>query len=376
MADGVVGSRPPDVVVIGGGIIGAAVARELARGGVAVTVLERDRPGSHASWAAAGMLSPLAEAEEPGPFLDLLLAARERFPALAAELREETSVDVGYLDTGTLFLSLRPGDDAALERRHGWQREAGLAVERLTAGEIRELEPGVSPQLRWGLRFPGDHQVESRSLTRALWISARNAGAELRTGVRVSAVEHGSGSVRGVRLEDGSRIDCGRVVVAAGCWSGRLGGLPRPLPVRPVHGQLVSLQAPLPLLRHVVDSPRCYLVPRADGRLIIGTTVEDTGFRTETTAGALRGLLNAAAEAAPAADGLVPGAPWSGLRPGTPDGLPILGPDPEVEGIVYATGHYRNGILLAPITGELVARACRDEAVPEFEPFDVGRFAA
>jgi hypothetical protein len=230
MADGVVGSRTPDVVVIGGGIIGAAVARELARGGAAVTVLERDRPGSHASWAAAGMLSPLAEAEEPGPFLDLLLAARERFPALAAELREETSVDVGYLDTGTLFLSLRPEDDAALERRHGWQREAGLAVERLSAGEIRELEPGVSPQLRWGLRFPGDHQVESRALTRALWISARNAGrraARRRPGVGAGARgRQRSRRSAGGRLADRLRPGGGgrRVLVRPA------GGAPPPAP--------------------------------------------------------------------------------------------------------------------------------------------------
>jgi len=366
--------RAPDVVVVGGGIIGAAVARELATGGASVTVLERDRPGSHASWAAAGMLSPLAEAERPGPFLDLLLAARDRFPALAAQLREETSVDVGYLDTGTLFLSLLPEDDAALEGRYAWQGEAGLAVERLTAGEIREMEPEVTPAVRWGLRYPGDHQVESRALTRALWISARNAGATLRSGVRVRGVETTTGRARGVRLEDETRLSCGRVIVAAGCWSGRLEGLPRPLPVTPVHGQLVSLHAPLPLLRHVVDTPRCYLVPRADGRLIVGTTLENTGFRIETTSGAVRGLLNATAEAVPAADRLSPGRPWSGLRPGTPDGLPILGSDPEVEGLVYATGHFRNGILLAPLTGELIARTVLGDAPPELAPFGIARF--
>lgn len=364
-----------DVVVVGGGVIGCAVARRAALAGRSVVVVERGTPGMEASWAAAGMLSPLAEASGPGPMLDLLLAAREAYPAFLAALREETGIDCGYSDAGTLFLALRDGDVPELEARFAWQRAAGLPVERLSAAEAREAEPAVSPAVRMALRFPGDHQVDNRVLASALWSAARSAGAEFRLGASAVRLLVDGGRAAGVALADGSRISAGAVVLAGGAWAGRLEGLPRPLPVEPVHGQLVALESVPPLFRHVVDSPRGYLVPRASGRVIVGATVERVGERKAVTPRGLLRLLAAAVEAAPALEDAAVADVWSGLRPGTPDGLPILGPDPDVEGLVYAAGHFRNGILLAPLTGELVGAALAGAGWPGgMEPFAIGRF--
>jgi glycine oxidase len=328
-----------------------------------------------ASWAAAGMLSPLAEAAGPGPMLDLLLAAREMYPAYLEALREETGTDCGYSAAGTLYLALREEDEPELAERFAWQSAAGLAVERLDAAATREAEPGVSPAVRMALRFPGDHQVDNRALGAALWSAARSAGAEFRLGARAVRLLCEGGRAAGVALADGGRIAAGAVVLAGGAWAGRLEGLPRPVPVEPVHGQLAAIESVPPLFRHVVDTPRCYLVPRGPGRVIVGATVEHTGLRKAVTPWGLMRLLGAAVEAAPALEHAPLAEFWSGLRPGTPDDLPILGPDPGLPGLVYATGHYRNGILLAPLTGEAVGGLLAGEGWPaELEAFGIGRF--
>jgi glycine oxidase len=368
-------SRPADVAVVGGGVIGCAVARRAALGGLSVLVLERGTPGAEASWAAAGMLSPLAEASRPGPFLDLLLRARSVYPAFALSLEDETGIDVGYGDAGTLYLSLREEDDAELEHRYGWQRAAGLCVARLTADDARSLEPAVNPAVRFALRFPGDHQVDNRALSVALRTSAERAGVVFRVGADVVSIVRDGDRATGVELSDGERVAAGSVVVAGGCWAGRIRGLPRPLPVEPVHGQLLALETARPLFRHVVDSPRCYLVPRAEGRTIAGATMERTGFRKAVTAGGVRRLIDGAVEIAPALEDAALVETWSGLRPGTPDGKPILGPDPDLPNLVYATGHYRNGILLTPLTGELVGRLLLGEPPdPDLAPYTIARF--
>ncbi len=356
-------------------MVGCAVARELAAAGLSVTVLERGEPGAGASRAAAGMLSPLAESHGTGPFLDLLRAASARFPALVAGLAAETGVDPGYRAEGTLFAALSDGDERELELRLGWQGPAGLPVERLGRDELLRLEPALSPEVRWGLSYPEDHQVDSVRLFRALLVSAQGRGARLEPGTEVAGVVVENGSARGVRLATGEVRAAGVVVVAAGCWSGRLVGLPRPLPVRPVHGQLLSLQASPSLLTRVVDSPRCYLVPRRD-RVIAGTTVEETGFRAAVTPAGISAILAGAVELLPAAAGLPIQRLWSGLRPGTPDKLPVLGPDPEVKGLLYATGHFRNGVLLAPITGEVVRDLLLEGVWPDCDlaPFRADRF--
>jgi glycine oxidase len=370
-------SRTPEVVVVGGGVIGCAVARHLALRGARVRVLERgEEPGAEASWAAAGMLAPLAEADGPGPFLDLLLRGRAEFPDFAAALREETGIDVGYSDAGTLSLALTDADERALERRHAWQAAAGLGTERLAAEEVRALEPGITPEARWALRFPGDHQVENRELARALGSAASLAGAEVRTGAAADRLVWSGGRLAGVELADGERVEGDAVVLAAGCWAGRLGGLPRALPVLPVHGQIAAVAVLPQRFRHCVETPRCYLVPRADGRLIAGATVERGVWRKAVTPAGLCPLLAGAAEIAPWVADLPIVETWSGLRPGTPDDLPVLGPDPEVPNLFYATGHFRNGILLAPLTGELIGEmVLGSEPGVDLAPFGIGRFS-
>ena len=364
-----------DVVVVGGGVIGCAIARRAARGGLRVVVAERATPGMEASFAAAGMLSPLAEASGPGPFLDLLLRARSLYPDFAAALREETGVDVGYGDAGTLYLALREEDEAELEHRFAWQSAAGLAVERLDAAQVREAEPGVSPDARWGLRFPGDHQADNRALGRALWGAAARAGAEFRLGADVVALLREGGRAAGVVLAGGERIRAGAVVLAAGSWAGRMEGLPRPVPVEPVHGQIAALESIPPLFRHVVDSPRCYLVPRSEGRILAGATVERLGFRKAVTPRGLVGLLEGALEIAPSLADAAIVETWAGLRPGTPDGFPILGTDPDLPNLHYATGHFRNGILLTPLTAELIGDVLLGNTPDaSLEPFGIQRF--
>jgi glycine oxidase len=365
----------PDAVVIGAGVVGCAVAWRAAGAGLRVLVVDRATPGAEASRAAAGMLSPLAEASGPGPMLDLLLHARAGFPDVVARLREATGVDAAYADAGTLVVALTEEDERELAARRAWQVAAGLPVERLEAAEARAMEPALSTEVRMALRYPGDHQVDNRSLSAALWAAAARAGAEFRIGAEVAGVVVEGGRAAGVTCAGGERIDAAAVVVAGGCWSGRLAGLPRALPVEPVHGQLLSLEAVPPIFRHVVDSPRCYLVPRADGRVIVGATVERTGFRKAVTPAGVMRLLRGALEVAPVLADAPLLATWSGLRPGTPDGLPILGADPDVPNLLYATGHYRNGILLAPLTGELIADLLLGrEPTLDLQPFSIGRF--
>jgi len=366
----------PDVLIVGGGAIGCAMARRAALAGLRVRLLERATPGAEASSAAAGMLSPLAEAPAPGPFLDLLLAARAAYPAFAVALRDETGIDVGYDSTGTLYLSLREEDDAELEHRLAWQSRAGLGVERLTAEEARTLEPALSPAVRFALRFPGDHQVDSRLLSRALWLAAKCAGADITLRAEVVELLTHRGRAAGVRLGDGTRIAAGSFVIAGGSWSGALRGLPRALPVEPVHGQLLALEPASPLLRHVVDSPRGYLVPRASGRIVVGATSERIGHRKAVTAAGIQTLLNAAIESVPALGATHIAETWSGLRPGTPDGLPILGRDPDFHNLLYATGHYRNGILLTPLTADaLLALILHEKPALDLSPYSISRFA-
>lgn len=364
-----------DVVIVGGGVIGCAVARKAALAGLSVTVVERSTPGLEASSAAAGMLSPLAEASGPGPFLDLLLHARSIYPLFAEALREETGLDVGYGDAGTLYLALREEDEAELEERFAWQSALGLCVQRLSADDARSAEPAINPAVRAALRFPGDHQVDNRALSKALWSAAARAGASFRLGCDAVRLLRDGNRAVGVELAGGERIEANAVVVAGGSWAGRMEGLPRPVPVEPVHGQLLSLESIPPLFRHVVDSPRCYLVPRSEGRVIAGATVERTGYRKAVTPWGVRRLLDGAVEIAPVLDHAPLAATWSGLRPGTPDGLPLLGADPDLPNLLYATGHYRNGILLAPLTGELIGGMLLGGAADiDLAPYSIGRF--
>lgn len=347
--------RETDVVVVGGGLIGSAVAREVALRGLRVVLFDAGSEPERASWAAAGMLSPQAEADRADDFLDLLLHSRSLYPAFVADVERESGLPTGYRAEGTLVVALTREDEIELRRRLDWQRAAGLEVEWLERDEVLRVEPAIAPGLLGALRFAGDHQVDNRLLAVALRAAARRAGVVVRDGVRVTGLVSAGGRVAGVELEGGGRVAAGWVVVAGGIASGELQGLPRPLPLRPVHGELLAVRSNPPLLRHVVDSPRVYLVPRSDGRLIIGATSEDIGVQRRTTEGGRRALLAAAVELVPELEQEPIVEHWSGLRPGTPDGHPILGTDPALDGLVIATGHYRNGVLLTPATARAVA---------------------
>jgi glycine oxidase len=365
----------PDVLVAGAGVVGCAVARELAQAGLAVTVLERGEPGREASHAAAGMLSPLAEGGGTGPFQELLDLANTRFPALADRLLAETGIDIGFRDRGTLAVALGDRDVEVLDERASRMLDAGLEVDRLSASETLALEPALCSSVRGSLRLPLDRQVENRALTRALWAAAVGAGAEFRTGVDVVGIRCERGRVTGVDAAGGERFSAGRVVLAAGSWTGGLGGLPGRVPVEPVHGQIVAVSSLPPLLEHVVHAPGCYLVPRADGRLLIGATTERTGFVKAVTARGVHSLLAAGIDTVPQIADLPLIDAWAGLRPGTPDGMPILGADPALENLFYATGHYRNGILLAPLTAEIIRHLLVGGPAPvDLSPFRVDRF--
>lgn len=338
-------------------------------------VLERGEPGGGASHAAAGMLAPQAEADAPGAFLDLLLASRRMYPALVAALAEETGIDVGYRGEGMLHLALTEADEKEHLARFRWQSEAGLPVELLDRAEALRREPSLSPTLRLALHLPQDRQVDNRRLGRALWLAAAAAGVEFRLGAEVRRLAVSGRGAEGVELADGERISAPRVVLAAGAWAASLAGLPGPLPVFPVHGQLLAVETAPPLLRHSVASARGYLVPRAEGRVIAGATMERTGFRCAVTPAGVVQLLSAALEMVPDLAQRRIAEFWSGLRPGTPDGRPVLGADPDLPGLVYATGHFRNGILLTPVTARLVADVVLGrEPEVDLAPFGVARF--
>jgi glycine oxidase len=352
------------VLIVGGGVMGCACAWELARHGLHVRVLEKSVPGAEASSAAAGILGAQLEAAGPGPMLELSLLSRARYPRWARALKAETGIDIGFRASG--LLSVAP--DAASERRLAesarWQKKLGLELGVVKARALHELEPALGPKLRSALLFPREARLEPRLLLRALHIAAQRAGVEFQTGAYVRDLIVKQGRATGVSLEDGRELAARHVVVAAGSWTTLIGGLGlRPDSVRPARGQIVELSTPAPLLKRVVFGPRCYLVPRDDGRMLVGSTLEFVGYRREVTARAVRDLLDAALELVPRLAEASLGAVWSNFRPYTDDELPLIGPAP-IQGLLLATGHYRNGILLAPITAEIVRVLVKQERLP------------
>ncbi|MGI8922153.1 MAG: glycine oxidase ThiO [Solirubrobacteraceae bacterium] len=355
-----------EVAVIGGGAIGLAVAWRAAQRGMSVVVLERDEVGMGASHVAAGMLAAVGEAD-PGErgLLELALESAARWPSFAEELAEACGIDPGYRRCGTLRVARDRDEAEALEHEADRRRELGLAVRRLRPSEARAREPALAPTIRQALELPDDHAVDPRLLCATLARAADAAGAQLRERAGVARVLARGERVSGVELADGSLLDCEKVVVAAGCWSGVDGLVPvgAELPVRPVKGQILRLRDPLGpgLLRGVVRVDHAYLVARGDGRYVLGATVEDRGFDTTVTAGGAWELIRDVAEAVPGVLELELEEMTAGLRPGTPDNAPFVGAG-VLEGLVWATGHYRNGILLCPVTAELVAAELAGEA--------------
>jgi len=386
--------QPADAVVVGGGVIGLGIAWRATQAGMTVTVVD-DAPGRGASWAAAGMLAPVTEVHYgEGQLLALNLAAAGRWPSFAAEVEEASGRPVGYRPGGTLAVARDADDIAALEDLYRFQLRCGLDVQRLRSRECRQLEPGLAPGIRGGVLAAGDHQVDNRALVEALLAACQRSGVRLVSG-RVAELAVDGDRVTGVVLAAGGgppaappapsrpageTLPAGVVVLAAGCWSGRLGGLAAEAlpPVRPVKGQLLYLRGPAsePLCSRNVRGLEVYVVPRGDGRVVVGATVEEQGFDITMTAGAVHDLLRAALELLPDAAELELAETVVGLRPGSPDNAPMLGPAGP-DGLVVATGHYRNGILLTPVTADAIAELLATGRVPEaIAPFGPGRFAA
>ena len=371
--------RAPDVVVIGAGAIGLACAWRAAQRGMVVRVLERNAPGAGASGVAAGMLAPVGEAawgEEA--LLNAALAAHRIWPAFAAELEDASGVSPGLLAGGALHVALDRDEAAELRRRFELMRSLGLEAEWLSGRGCRALEPGLAPGAFAGVHAAHEAGVVPVALVRALRVACERAGVDLRSRVEVAAGIIEGASIRGVVAADGSRHEAGAVVLAAGAWSA-VEWLPahvRP-PVRPVKGQILTLRGPAsrPPASRILVTERVYLVPRADGRLIAGATVEEMGFDTRVTAGGVHEVLREAYRTLPDIAELELEHAAAGLRPGTPDNAPLVGPT-DLDGLTLATGHFRNGILLAPLTGEAVAAVLADEPLPaELRVADPGRFA-
>jgi len=373
-----------DLVVVGGGAIGLSVAWRAAGRGMRVLVLERDRPGAGSSRVAAGMVAPIAEAR-PGeePLLELGLRSARLFGGFVAELEAATGQDVGYTTCGALLVARDEDEARSLERELALRERFGLGAQRLRPSAARRLEPALTPALRLALDVPDDHAVDPRRLTAALAAAVRSAGGEIREGTAVSGVSMRDARVTGVTLAGGARIAAGAVVLAAGAWTGEL-ELPTPIALRPVKGQILRLHDPAGpgLLTRVVRMGSSYVVPRGDGGYVIGATAEERGFDTTVTAGGVFELLRDASELVPGVSELVLDECAAGLRPGTSDNLPVLGPA-DVPGLHWAAGHGRGGILLAPITAELVwAGLSGDDASSgalqglDTTPFTSRRFAA
>ncbi|MFZ6003091.1 MAG: glycine oxidase ThiO [Actinomycetota bacterium] len=369
-----------DVAVVGGGVIGLACAWRLAQRGASVTVFD-PAPGSGASHAAAGMLAPVTEVHHgEEPLLALNLASAQLWPAFAAELVDAAGIDIGHRTDGTLAVALDDDDLRSLKELRGFQESLHLPVTRLTSRECRTREPSLSPRVRGGVLAANDHQVDSRLAVQALLATVERSGVTL---VRepVTALSIADHAVTGVDTP-GGRHACGTVVVAAGSWSADIDGIPPAAmpPVRPVKGQILRLRfdpAAAPLqgtIRGLAAGRSVYLVPRSHGELVVGATVEEVGFDTTVTAGAVHDLLRAAIDLVPAVAELKLVEATARLRPGTPDNAPLIGPT-GLDGLVLATGHHRNGVLLAPVTAEVIASVVTTGTVPPVaDRFDPGRF--
>jgi glycine oxidase len=364
--------REDDVVIVGGGVIGLSVARELAhRGEHHITLIERGEPGTEASWAAGGILGPQAEANSTDQFFRLASASRDLYPEFAAALAEETGIDVELDRTGTLYLGFTEADEQEMRRRFEWQTRAGLNVERLSRSEAMGLEPNISPKVRCALRFPNDYQVENRRLIRALIAANQKLGVNLLTNCAAIEVKREQQKVIGVETSTGF-VRAPIAILAAGAWTTQI--QPAQVEVEPVRGQMLCFNA-AQFARHVIYSPRGYLVPRRDGRLLAGSTSEQAGFEKRVTEDGVAAIKQMAFEIAPVLAGRALIDSWAGLRPHAGDNLPVIGEDEEIRGLFYATGHYRNGILLAPITATLVADLITGRPdPPELAAFSPARF--
>lgn len=366
-----------DILIIGGGVIGLSIARELRkRAAGKITLLEKGVVGQESSWAAAGMLGPQAEADKADTFFEMCSVSRDLYPEFAAELKDETGLDVELDRSGTLYLSFSEKDSQALDERYRWQSNAGLNVQKLSAADIRKAEPFVSPDVRDGLLFSDDWQVENRKLLSALKKYADLNEIEIRENEKIEELIVEAERVVGARTA-AEEFRADTTILATGAWTSliKLGRAEIPLAIEPVRGQIIAFQTTKRLFCHVIYSHRGYVVPRTDGQILAGSTSESVGFEKATTEIAAIELREMASEIAPGIANLKIADHWSGLRPFAADGLPVMGELSGLENMIVATAHYRNGILLAPITAKLVAEKLAGAEPEYFSEFSPERFS-
>lgn len=361
-----------DVLIIGGGVIGLSIARELAFDH-SVCLVERGRCGAEASSAAAGMLGAQAEAYGDDAFFRLCIKSREMFPELAASLLDETGIDVELDGAGTLLLSFSEADISARKERFAWQTTAGFEIEQLSAPEVRRKEPFISTDVLGGFYLPKDGQIDNRKLVAALRRSCDRRGVKLVENTAIDKLAFENGRVTGASAGN-AKFSADKVVLAAGAWGTSVdAGLGLPFIIKPMRGQILQFRTAKRLFDHVIVGPRGYIVPRSDGRILAGATMDDAGFDETITNEATARLIESTAEISPSLGAQKPQDIWTGFRPFAPDRLPVLGSVPNAEDLLLALGHFRNGILLSPVTARIIASAIRGDASPP-EEFSPARF--
>ena len=353
-----------EIIIIGGGVIGLALARQLHKKGFRqIKILERGLPGRESSFAAAGMLAPQAELEEINDFFHLCNESNKCYPEFAEELFEETGVDIELDQSGTFYLAFNKKDSAEIRHRFEIQTKAGLPVEHLDATEIRKEEPFVSPDIREGLFFPNDWQVENRKLLKALKKYAELNAVEILAETEVGNILTENGKIAGVGTSRG-HFQAETIILATGAWTSLIempeGSKPCPN-IKPIRGQMMSFHTAKRLFKRVIYSPRGYIVPRKMGKILAGATVEDAGFEKKITDHGIEDVFQNALEIVPSLAGLPVDEKWVGLRPFAADGLPVFGQFSEIKNLYIATAHYRNGILLAPFTATILADKIADD---------------
>jgi len=367
-------NQTQDIVIVGGGIVGLSLAQELALQKLSVTVLDRGQMGQEASSAGAGILAPRADMEEPGPLPQLLLASRKIYPEFVRQVSARSGISIDFCVSGLLSVALNPEQHAELGRKKQQQTELGLDVQILSREETLRMESSLNPELLSALYFPEEGYVDNRELVRAIQRACLDLGVRLVPECAVLAVKSEQNRVTGIETNSGF-VASERVVIAAGSWSGQVAtGLPYVLPIKPARGQMVSLKMGDARLHHIIYGANGYLVPRRDGRVFLGSTVEWVGYDKHVTLDGVQQITASAASLMPALRSSTFLECWAGLRPYCEGGLPVLGPA-ELEGLYFATGHFRNGLLLAPITAKLMSDVIVGSNIPKIlEPFLPSRF--